>query len=88
MISQQLSAQNSQRAIVSPKQRVNNSFKFNQQASAPGGVSAFEGLTPKQTSKAFQRVHNRKTDSKLRASKISNGNAGGANDTTNNISYN
>ena len=47
MISQQLSAQNSQRAIVSPKQRVSNSFKFNQQASAPGGVSAFEGLTPK-----------------------------------------
>lgn len=65
-MSQQMSAQNSQRAIVSPKSGHNQSFKFNHNTS--NSVSIFEGLTPKQTSKAFQRVHNRKTESKLRAS--------------------
>ena len=44
---QHLSAQNSQRAIVSPKSGgLKNSFKF---TAGPNPGVSFEGLTPKQT---------------------------------------
>jgi len=49
---------------LSPKSGGNSSFKFN--------TGNFEGLTPKQTSKVFQRVHTRKTESRLRASQVFN----------------